>query len=188
MGYDTVTSQVVFNRGGIIPLTIRYLALEGAVSVSRLLRQILEDTLESYGSVHLHNSAVVFEKREFLYRYLLSHRQSAFAVIRRSIRNALAEADAHELIAHTETTLKLDEVLCPRRGEPGPEEVELPAASREVLAALQMMQLPDISAIEAQDLQTTTVQHDWDFGYDLVPRTRAGDREGLLYGRYPVWP
>jgi len=190
-GYSLITASILFYRGNIIPLTLRYLALRSLISTSRLLRVLMREILVRFAEtcpfLQAANSATVFEKREFVYRWILEHRTVAFNVIREAIACELRSAGHSSVLEPVQRLLLLDEVLCPRTGGASTLEVRFDFAVNDVLNSLGGMELPNEEAFGPFEPKEVYIVHGWDFGKDLVPKYELASG-GALRGRYAVWP
>jgi hypothetical protein len=191
-GYYLITAWILLYRGNIIPLTIRYLALSEVVSVSRVLRAVLANILErfyeSFPAVEGTNAAVLFERRQFVYRWLLNNRIVAFKAIRNAVVGELETVGCLSSVRPLmKRLLLLDELLCPRKNNPEVFHTELNFAADRVIEFLERMELPEEDVFASTEMRDVVVVHGRDFGDDAVPNYHSVPKQALR-GRYPVWP
>jgi hypothetical protein len=190
-GYMLITACILLYRGAILPLTLRYAALRGEVSMSLLLKAAFREVLRQFNErsalLRGADATVVFEKREFVYRWILWNRAEAFAAMRQGVLRALAENGGESWLPIAARLLSLDEAMCPRKEGAYTEQVSFDFAAQEVVDALDRMQLPGPESFATAEQRAWNILHDWDFGLDRVPRAgRPVEHE--LRARYPVWP
>lgn len=189
-GYHLITAAIVLYRGCVLPLTLRYLALDGGVSVSTVMQEALDGLrrafLERFPGFGRDDSARLFEKREFIYRWILENREQAFAVLRQTILQKLPSHLVRPVVA----LLSLDEALCPRKARSPAIVTAFDFCAADVFSSLEKMTMPSPEAFVQRRPEETTVDHSWDFGDSLVPQNVIADQtpKGFLKGRYPVWP
>jgi hypothetical protein len=196
-GYHLITAAILLYRGCILPLTLRYLAIGGILSMSEIMQDAFTGLLEAFTarfSVFAGlDSARIFEKREFVYRWILDNRAQAFAIIRKRVLDKIESAGRPELIRPIQAVLSLDEALCPRKTQSSPEMVRFNFPAADVFAGLEKMTMPPAEAFEEERSHEIVVDHAWDFGDSLVPQNITSDEVPpaacrSLRGRYPVWP
>ena len=76
-GYFLISAHIIFVHGHILPLTTKFLSLDGSVSVSPLLRRLLHAMVDKFGAelsnsaeldgVNFDNKMQVYEHRDLLY-------------------------------------------------------------------------------------------------------------------------
>jgi radical SAM superfamily enzyme YgiQ (UPF0313 family) len=190
-GYLLITACILLYRGAIMPLTLRYLALRREVSMSRVLTAAFEELLRDFSERSTlmpgAGATEIFEKREFIYRWILANRADAFAALRRGVDRSLADAGYADWLPTISKLLGLDEALCPRKDGASEECVSFDFATKGVLESLNRMRLPDPELFATGEPHVWHVLHDWDFGLDRVPRP-APPAQRKLRARYPVWP
>jgi hypothetical protein len=121
-GYFLITAHIILNHGYIIPLTTRYLALEGSVPVSPLLRHILRALVEYLRStlpaLDWNDRMAIYENRDQLYLSILGQPEACYELIETAIMEWLNLHEASpELLSQVSKTLQLDQAFCPRYGE-----------------------------------------------------------------------
>jgi hypothetical protein len=196
-GYRLITAAIILYRGCILPLTLRFLALSRTVSMSEIMQDAFEGLLEvfteRFSSFAGLDAARIFEKREFIYRWLLENPEQAFSILKRRILGKIASGSHPELVRPTSAVLSLDEALCPRKRRSSTSEVAFDFSVPEVFESLEKMRLPSSEAFEQRPTRKIAINHAWDFGDSLVPQDVITDEYAsksgsLLRGRYPVWP
>ena len=154
-GYFLITAHIILNHGYIIPLTLRYLALEGSVPASPLLRsvlrQLLEDFQEQLSDLNLSDRMEVYENRDRLYLCMLNQFEQCFDSIETSIFNWLKQYNATATLIHAVSKLlQLDRGFCPRYGDRQYTERLLDFDGREVSKMLAKMEIPEEHAFSRQ--------------------------------------
>lgn len=189
-GYHLITAMIILYRGSIMPLTLRFLALNGELSMSALVQKAFAEMLEGFfhkfPAMRRKSAAALFENREFIYRWILGERDTAFALLRASMLDQAAAAGKTALERPLAALLALDHALCPRKeSEVSSMDFDFdPVALRE---PLDRMNLPDAGDFAAHPSRRYMIDHSWDFGDSMVPR-KFDDCAGAIRGRYPVWP
>ena len=192
VGYMLITACILLYRGAIIPLTLRYIALRGEISMSRVLKAAFEEVLHKFTErsplMRGEAATAVFERREFLYRWILQNRGETFEAIRYGVSRVLENFADEEELQIVSKLLSLDEAMCPRKsGGPAKERVSFQFAASKIVGCLDRMKLPDPKLFETTETHAWNILHDWDFGVDRVPKlVRPAENE--LRARYPVWP
>lgn len=145
-GYFLVAAHVMFSRGHILPYTIRDLAFDRRVSVSKLLRNVLHDLVAEFApevdDEPLRNRMAGYERRAELYLHFLGQRERMYATIRNTLRRLVLEAGAEDRLERALQVLALDEALCPRTGEPTTIRPRFDFAAGQVLDTLACMDIP----------------------------------------------
>lgn len=151
-GYFLVTAQMVLVHGAILPLTLRYLALEGSVPASPVLRFVLKalvarlaHLLELSGESQLTQAdkIKIYESRSALYLGLFDDIAQTYQVIADSLTAWLTQNNAAPaLIERTLQVLQLDQLLAPITGGAKRERFSLDFDALSVLTALEAMDLP----------------------------------------------
>lgn len=162
-GYFLVAAHVMFSRGHVIPHTIRYLAFDGRVRVSALLRAVLDNLISEFAeeidSPSLHSRMAAYEQRAELYLHFLARRQRSFEVIRSTVRAAVLAADVPELLDRALQLVELDAALCPRTGEPVTIHADFSFAAGQVLESLGRMDRPDPGCFDEGQSETLEIYH-----------------------------
>ncbi len=159
-GYFLVAAHVMFSRGHVLPYTIRDLAFDGRVSVSKLLRNVLHDLVAEFaGEIDdepLRNRMAGYERRADLYLHFLAQHERMYATIRATLTRLILEAGAEDRLPRALQVLALDAALCPRTGEPSTIRPRFDFAAGQVLDALACMDVPApelFLAAAAEDLE-----------------------------------
>ena len=121
-GYFLITAHILLNHGHIIPLTTRFLALQGDIPVSPLLRHILRAVIDAFQAelpdYDLGDRMISYENRDKIYLHILEQFEACYEVIETAIFDWLKQHLASiELIDQVSKTLQLDQAFCPRYGE-----------------------------------------------------------------------
>jgi radical SAM superfamily enzyme YgiQ (UPF0313 family) len=154
-GYFLITAHNILNRGNLIPLTSRFIALDGRASVSYVLQEALESILPGLGAEFANCGADhgldTYAMRDRIYWRLLETREFAFERLRASIEKTLMRRcpDASELVERVGKILSIDEALCPRLpGESEPTRYGFDFDAESIYQSLSRMQLPPAAAFE----------------------------------------
>ncbi len=120
-GYFLITAHILLIRGHIMPLLVRFLALDGGVPVSALLRVVLRALAQRFAAqlpgLDPGDRMEIYARRADLYLVLLRDLPETFAVIEATVREWLRQHDASaSLHARASQVLALDEGFCPRVG------------------------------------------------------------------------
>jgi hypothetical protein len=166
-GYLLVAAHVMLSRGHVLPLTLRLLALDGRVSVSGLLREVLVALVSDLGEPHLPHMSY-YEERARLYLALLASPARTFTVLRETILARCRAAGAGDLCERASRVLELDALCCPRTGPGCTLEVELEFAADRVMAALGSMVLPESEAFAPGEAVVLEIQHPGHVGEVLI--------------------
>lgn len=162
-GYFLVAAHVMFSRGHILPYTIRDLAFDGRVSVSKLLRNVLHDLIAAFApevdDEPLHNRMAGYERRAELYLHFLAQRERMYATIRATMTRLIVEAGAEDRLPRALQVLALDEALCPRTGEPVTIRPRFDFAAGQVLDTLACMDVPGPGLFETSAAEDLEIYH-----------------------------
>jgi hypothetical protein len=183
-GYFLITAHLLFNRGNVLPLTSRYIAMDGRASISSILVAILQSVLSRWGrgaEPHVHGLAT-YAERDRMYRRILRDRASIFPILQEEVLKAVSKLvpDDFEFRERIRQVLSLDEALAPVASAVRDEEIyhfDFDAAT--VLDFLARMDLPPIHAFEplqaAQQLRVVRPGGPGDLlGVSLSPGTVRG--------------
>jgi hypothetical protein len=166
-GYLLVAAHVMLSRGHVLPLTLRLLALDGRVSVSAFLREVLVALVTDLGEPDLPHMGY-YEERARLYLELLARPARTFAVVRETLVTRLRAAGAEDLSERVSRVLALDAHCCPRTGPGCTLEVELDFAADRVMTMLDGMTMPEADAFAAGDAVTLEIRHPGHVGEVLI--------------------
>lgn len=147
-GYFMISAHIILNHGHIIPLTIRYLALEGSVPASPLLRVVLRALIDSVREqlqeLDLDDRMTVYENRDRLFLAILEQVEKCYTIIEAAIFSWLQDHQASAATIDTVAkTLQLDQALCPRYGQRQQFKLALEFDGKAVCQQLDAMELPD---------------------------------------------
>ena len=159
-GYFLITAHIILNHGHIIPLTIRYLALQGSIPASSLLRVILRALIESFkhtvAGLDLSDRMMVYENRDRLYLNILANCELCFKTIESSIFDWLNQHLASsDIIDAVSKTLQLDRGFCPRYGTRQQFDLDLDFNGQHIHDLLSAMELPEFSHFKTPATQLT---------------------------------
>jgi hypothetical protein len=146
-GYFLITAHIILIHGHLIPLSTRYLALEGSIPVSTLLRKVLYALLDSVkdelSDIDLSNKMNVYESRNQIYVALFKQFDTTFAVIEATMLDWLKQHHASpELIAKHKAHLQLDKALSPMTGQKSLANYHFDFNARAAYQELEAMELP----------------------------------------------
>lgn len=146
-GYFLITSHIILIHGHLMPLSTRYLALEGSIPVSTLLRKVLYALLDSIRdqlpALDLSDRMTVYENRNPIYVALFKQFDTTFDIIENTMLAWLQEHGATaELIARHKAHLQLDKALAPMTGQKSLANYHFSFNAKKVYAELEAMELP----------------------------------------------
>ncbi|WP_159931257.1 radical SAM protein [Oceanicoccus sp. KOV_DT_Chl] len=147
-GYFLISAHIILNHGHVMPLTVRYLALEGSVPVSPLLRSILRALIKGFEDqlvdFDLSDRMEVYEHRAPLYLAMLRQPAHCFSIIEATIFDWLSSHQASApLIDAVSKTLQLDHAFCPRYGARQFYDIEVDFDGKAISQTLNEMDLPN---------------------------------------------
>ena len=154
-GYFLISAHIILNHGYIMPLTIRYLAMESSIPVSPLLRIILRALIQGFQNklddVDLADRMDVYENRDKLYLAMLDDFELCFEIIETTILDWLTQHNAcADLIHAVSCTLQLDRAFCPRYGQRQQLDLALDFDGKQLKKLLEAMELPSFDDFEHQ--------------------------------------
>ncbi|MEH6551323.1 MAG: radical SAM protein [Pseudomonadales bacterium] len=154
-GYFMITAHIILNHGHIMPLTIRYLAMQPDVPATPLLRAVLRALLEAFAPelepLDIDDKMSVYECRSKVYLLLLAQMDKTFEVISFTVHDWLSRHDAdNDVIARTNRILSLDKIYCPRSGQSHQLSQELDFNAHDVTRALEILEIPADEAFVEQ--------------------------------------
>ena len=149
-GYFLITSHIILIHGHLIPLSTRYLALEGSIPVSTLLRKVVYALLDSirdeFPDLDLSDRMIVYENRNPIYVSLFRQFETTFAIIEDVMIDWLEEHNASpELIARHRAHLQIDKILAPMSGKKSLANYHFDFDAEKIYSELEAMELPSIS-------------------------------------------
>lgn len=174
-GYFLVAAHIIFNRGNLLPMTCRYLALREDVPLSdmlmTMLRRLIREFALPFDEAPEQCGLKVYEARDHIYRLCLAHPERVDAAARAAIADAFAAkppADG-DAVQQSERVLAIDAAMRPR-AEPQAAQVEQPFDfdATAVIDRLRAMRLPDPLAFSAGD-SMLTIRYPDHAGHLLAP-------------------
>lgn len=159
-GYFLITAHTLLVHGCIMPLTTRYLALQGDVPVSALLRCVLRALVDDigYDSTLLKQVSVedlqdplwVYEQRANIFVHALTDSKRCYQLVRDTLLSWLhSHAAGAELIEQCLSILRIDEVFCPRPGRATELTHVFPFDVQRVRHKLEAMEMPQADAFSS---------------------------------------
>ena len=176
-GYFAITAHLLFNRGNIMPLTTRFLAMLGRASISDVLEYVLLEVLKEFHWDDLARprmaGLLVYERRDRIYRTILQQGELAYPMLERAVGAALERYCAGDdgLKRRVTAVMSLDQALRPQL-KPGSDSslYSFSFAAGPVIDNLQKMRLPAETAFEPSP-STIVVNHPAHSGDMLAPET-----------------
>jgi len=150
-GYFLITAHLLMSRGYLLPLTLRYLALTGAVPVAGMMRAILTELCAEFANdipdLDVNDRMRVYELREELFVTLFSHPDRTY---RCAERVAMQWLEAHlgrqhvlaEWQHRVRCMLALDKAFAPRTGATRTTAMDFSFDANAVMDCLEGMELP----------------------------------------------
>lgn len=150
-GYFLISAHIILNHGYIIPLTLRYLSLEGSVAVASFMRTALQELIKEFISkltfLDSTDPMSIYENRDRLYLLILENRELCYKTIKFAISNWLKKYQAsQQLHSITANLLKLDEALCPHYGNEQSSTHQFGFDAEAVHDKLSVMELPALES------------------------------------------
>ncbi|AMO68588.1 radical SAM domain-containing protein [gamma proteobacterium BDW918] len=125
-GYFLITAHILFAHGHLLPLSIRYLALQDNITTAPLLRNLLRAVCAEYQNelrdIDLSDRMVVYENRARLYTAILQNPDALYTLLRQQVFAYLDAANCKQHSDAIANIIDLDQALSPRVG--GPTETE----------------------------------------------------------------
>jgi hypothetical protein len=153
-GYLAIAAQMVLTGTGVMPLTIRYLAMRGEMSASSVLLDVLEGLVKAYpealSGAHANDDLAVFECRVALRLAALRDRERTFAIVRERIQDQVSAASNGSLKRILQV-VALDEALSAPPGLWDARTIEFDFHAHDVHELLIRMELPDDELFAAGD-------------------------------------
>jgi hypothetical protein len=169
-GYFLISACVVLMRGQILPLTARFLALDGRVRVGSLLRAVLRDLATELGADMPgipDDRIATYEQRAPLYLRLIARLDHTYEVIAHSITARLGR-EVPEIVAPALRVLEIDRAHCPRAGRTRTETHDFAFRADRVLHALGRMELPAPDDFTRSQSVTLELRHPGGVGEILL--------------------
>lgn len=157
-GYFLIAAHMILMHGHMMPLTIRFLAMQQNLPATPLLRVLLKRLLSEF-ALQSEDKLGVYEGRAAIYLRLIAERERSFKVIRAALVDWCEQhqADPH-LIDRALKVLSLDAAICPRTGKQSRENVEFEFDAASVVSALEKLNLP-IDACFKEQRQALYFEH-----------------------------
>lgn len=160
-GYFLITAHILLIHGHLLPLTIRYLAIEGSIPVSPLLRELLSGLLTllkpQLPGLDVDDKMAVYEHRDRVYLAVFTQLIESYNFITRIINRWLNQYDASpEVIEKTLQHIQIDSVLSPLPGPETENSYHFSVQARGIIQSLDAMELPEAHCY--QHPQTLTVK------------------------------
>lgn len=148
-GYFLITAHIVLIHGCIMPLVTRFLALQGEIPVSPLLRSVLRALVNAFidpnseAQFDPNDPLAVYEHRAALFVRTLRDIESGYRVVREALCDWLRQHHASaSLIEQCLAILAIDQAFCPRSG-PAVEQVHyFSCDALRIRHRLEAMELP----------------------------------------------
>ncbi len=170
-GYFLIAAHMILIHGHIMPLTIRFLAMQRSLPATPLLRVLLKRLLIAF-AIDSDDKLAVYEGRAAIYLTLMNARDRCFAIIRSTlIEWCTQHKQDSDLIEQALTVLRLDAEICPRTGKQGTQTVEFEFDAAGVISALEKLNLPATSCYQQQ---TQTLVFDFPGGVGEVLKDPDG--------------
>ncbi|MBW2939275.1 B12-binding domain-containing radical SAM protein [Zhongshania aquimaris] len=119
-GYFLITAHILFAHGHLIPLTIRFLALQNGITTAPLLRALLRAVCIEYQDelteLDLQDRMTVYEHRARIYTCILNDPKRLYSLIEKEVSDFLQASTNSHFIPDTRRILALDHALSPRCG------------------------------------------------------------------------
>jgi hypothetical protein len=159
-GYFLISAHILLVHGHIMPLTTRWLALQGNVPVSPLFRKILRAVIGAFsdklGHMDMDDRMAIYEGRNTIYLAALANPGKLYQTIADVLRSH------HEL--HGEEAqqalkiLELDQALCPRTGSEASLDISFDFDANSAYTALAAMDKPSVE-LQSGDTWDLRVKH-----------------------------
>ncbi len=161
-GYFLITAHILLIHGHIMPLLTRFLALQGELPVSPLLRTLLRALLTAYASeldgLDSTDRMAVYERRNELYLHALARREHCYHLLAEALTGFCLEHGVEPTTALR--LLQLDAALCPRTGEERRIRADFDFDATAVERHLAAMELPEPSLLtDAGNARTPIIVH-----------------------------
>ena len=145
-GYFLITAHILFAHGHLLPLSIRYLALQDNITTAPLLRNLLRAVCAAYQSelkdIDLNDRMVVYENRARLYTLILQDPERLYTLIREHIFAYLEAGNCPQHIPAIRNIIDLDQALSPRTGGPSQTDYHFNFDALSSKTALDCLNLP----------------------------------------------
>lgn len=157
-GYFLITAHTILIHGHMLPLAIRFMAMQSDFPATPLLRTLLAALCDEY-AVSIDDKLDIYERRAELYLRFMNERERSFNRIRTVISQWCEQHSASvELAQQIQCVLELDEAICPRTGPSYECSLAFDFSAAEVLNNLEVLELPGAALFEAAE-QTLKFHH-----------------------------
>lgn len=157
-GYFLITAHMILIHGHIMPLTIRFLAMQGEVPATPLLRFILAELNREF-SVSSTDRLEIYESRAALYLRFMSELQGTFLVIRSCLSKW---GEMHNLsaniVSRALSVLEIDQAICPRTGPGIKLNVDFDFDAAAIAQALEVLDEPNEDQFDSLP-QSLIIEH-----------------------------
>jgi hypothetical protein len=162
-GYLLIAAYIMLVRGYMMPLTARFLALGGKVSVAPLLRQIMRALAHEFAprmsAFDPRDRMATYERRAELYVHSLSSPERTNRVIAGTLADWLIARGEEKLARRALRVLELDQSFTPRTGASCEIAFSFDFAADQVEKALRGMDLPPVELLDAGEPVELTIHH-----------------------------
>ena len=145
-GYFLIAAHLLFSRGYLLPLTLRYLALTGKVPVAPMMRNILRELVNVYQeeipTLDMRDKMGIYEQREEMFVSLLTHHKKTYTIFAHLIEQWLIQHHQIDLLPNTLKILELDAAFSPKTGATRTEPYHFDFDANQVMNTLEAMELP----------------------------------------------
>ncbi|WP_373077941.1 radical SAM protein [Zhongshania sp.] len=153
-GYFLITAHIIFAHGHLLPLSIRYLALQDNITTAPLLRNLLRAVCAAYqaelSDIDLSDRMMVYENRARLYTAILQNPERLYTLLREQVLGYLNAENACQHSAAVANIIDLDQALSPRVGGPTETEYSFNFDVISSKAALDCLSLPEPEDLSPQ--------------------------------------
>ncbi|NQX87111.1 MAG: cobalamin B12-binding domain-containing protein [Halioglobus sp.] len=158
-GYLLVAAHIVTSRGYIMPMTLRYLALEGSLPVAGLMRAVLHELCAEFSEdikgLEGADPMGVYELRCELFVTALTQRERTYTCAERAAEHWIDQHVAHEqeatlLKRRVAQLFEIDRAFTPRTGESREELICFSFDANRVIDVLEGMELPSCDLFSTQ--------------------------------------
>lgn len=182
-GYFLITAHIILIHGHLLPLTTKYLALEGSVPVSTLLRKVLYALIDlikpSLSTIDFNDKMLAYENRSKIYLELFNHLEATYMVINTTIKAWLEDHHAgSELIERTQKHIQLDRIFTPLTGQKSLANYHFAFNATEISKQLEAMEIPEYALYQIEN--TLTVETPGGVGDILLDPDGGGWLKGII--------
>ncbi|MEM8497333.1 MAG: cobalamin-dependent protein [Pseudomonadota bacterium] len=157
-GYFLIAAHMILIHGHMMPLTIRFLAMQQDLPATPLLRVLLKRLLMDF-SLQCDDRLGVYEGRAAIYLSLIEQRERSFDIIGAALIDWCTHHQADtDLVDRATKVLALDAAICPRSGKKSSESIEFGFDAASLMSSLEKLNLPDHDCFTEQS-QTLIFEH-----------------------------